>query len=51
MDEALKLREVDQKINENPYVLTTIHRRENTDNRERLKEILAGLSALPIKSQ
>ena len=32
-----------------PYVLATIHRQENTDNLDRLTEIIGALAALPLK--
>lgn len=49
LDQAMRFCEDIQSIQEKPYVLVTIHRKENTDNRERLTEILGALTSLPVK--
>ncbi|MFW9831940.1 MAG: UDP-N-acetylglucosamine 2-epimerase, partial [Candidatus Thorarchaeota archaeon] len=49
LDEGLKLLGDKKTDFESPYCVATIHRAGNTDNKDRLAEIVKGLSQLPMK--
>ena len=49
LEEGLRLTERHDALYDAPYAVATIHRASNTDNKERLSEILTGLSNLPMR--
>jgi len=49
LEEGLRLTEASEVQYDTPYAVATIHRASNTDNKERLSQILEGLSNLPMK--
>ncbi|MHA2208140.1 MAG: non-hydrolyzing UDP-N-acetylglucosamine 2-epimerase [Candidatus Thorarchaeota archaeon] len=49
LNEGLRLLGTSEGQPEEPYAVATVHRAANTDNPERLEEILSALSQLPMK--
>jgi UDP-N-acetylglucosamine 2-epimerase (non-hydrolysing) len=49
LNEGLRLLGPSEEPPEEPYAVATVHRAANTDNPERLAEILSALSQLPMK--